>query len=240
MTNNPNVPPTSDDPEVLRAQIAETRSNLSRDVNALGEAVSPSNVARRQADKVTGSIKDAGRSLKEKVMGSDDPYDTTPGLTERAQGAAADAQHAVTDAAGSARDAVYDAAGSARDAVTNAPQRARRQTQGNPLAAGLIALGAGWLIGSLLPGTEKERELAVTAKEQASEHGQPLMDEAKAVAQEIVDDVRPQAEEAVESLKGSAQEGVDHVKDEATTQADQVKDSAQDSADQVKEQGKQS
>lgn len=230
MTTNPDVPPTTDDPEVLRAQIAQTRSNLSRDVNALGEAVSPSNVARRQADKVTGSVKDAGRSLKEKIMGSDDdPYDTSPGMAQRAQWAAEDAGHAVGDVAGSARDA-----------VTSAPSVARRKAQGNPLAAGLIALGAGWLLGSLLPSTDKERELAVAAKEQAQEHGQPLVEEAKAAAQEIVEDVKPQAEQAAEDLKATAQEGVDSVKGEVSSQTEDVKVSAQDSARSVKDKNDQS
>ncbi|WP_134773179.1 DUF3618 domain-containing protein [Ornithinimicrobium flavum] len=225
MTTNPDVPRTTDDPEVLRAQIAQTRASLSRDVNALGEAVSPSNVAKRQAEKVTGSVKDAGRSLKEKIMGSDnDPYDTSPGMGMRAQWAAEDAG-----------GAVGDAAASARDAVANAPSTVRRQAQGNPLAAGLIALGAGWLLGSLLPGTEKERELAVTAKEQAQEHGQPLVEEVKAAAQEVVENVRPQAEQAAEELRTTAQEGVDSVKDEASSQTEQVKASAQDSAQSVKE-----
>lgn len=236
MSTNPPTPPTSDDPEVLRAQIAETRSNLSRDVNALGEAVSPSNVARRQAEKVTDGVKDAGRSLKEKIMGSDNSDDNGPGLGQRAHGAADAAQGAAQDA----RHAVADAAGSARDAVSDAPAMARRKTQGNPLAAGLVALGAGWLIGSLLPASERERELAVSAKEQAQEFSQPVMDEAKAMAQDIVDDVRPQAEQAVEDLKGTAQEGLDHVKDEASSQAEDVKDSAQDSAGSVKEQRSQS
>lgn len=241
MTTNPNVPPTSDDPEVLRAQIAQTRSNLSRDVNALGEAVSPSNVAKRQADKVTGSVKDAGRSLKEKIMGSDnDPYDTSPGIGQRAQWAAEDAGDTARDTARDAGHAVADAAGSARDAVANTPAMARRKAQGNPLAAGLIALGAGWLLGSLLPGTDKERELAVAAKEQAQEHGQPLVDEAKAAAQEVVEDVRPKAEQAAEELKTSAQEGVDHVKDEASSQTEDVKASAQDSAETVKDKNDQS
>lgn len=225
MTTNPDVPRTTDDPEVLRAQIAQTRANLSRDVNALGEAVSPSNVARRQAEKVTGSVKDAGRSLKEKIMGSDnDPYDTSPGVGQRAQWAAEDAGSAVSDAAGSARDA-----------MASAPAMARRKAQGNPLAAGLIALGAGWLLGSLLPGTEKERELAVAAREQAQDHGQPLVEEVKAAAQEVVEAVKPQAEQAAEDLKATAQEGVDTVKEEASTQTEQVKASAQDSARSVQE-----
>ena len=232
MSTNPPTPPTSDDPEVLRRQIADTRANLSRDVNALGDAVSPGNVAKRQAEKVTDGVKDAGRSIKEKIMGSDDPYDTypsTPGAGQRAQWAAQDAG-----------DTVSDAASSARDAVADAPAMARRKTQGNPLAAGLIALGAGWLLGSLLPSTERERELAVSAKEQAQEKGQPVVEEAKAAAQQVVDNVRPQAEEAAEDLKVSAQEGADNVKGEASTQTEDVKDSAQDSAKSVQDKNDQS
>jgi hypothetical protein len=33
----------------------------------------------------------------------------------------------------------------------------RRQTQGNPIAAGLIAFGAGMLVASLLPATDLEK-----------------------------------------------------------------------------------
>ena len=74
MSTYPTDPtPMSDDPEVLRRQIEQTRSDLSRDVDALGEAASPGNVARRQAEKVSETVTGAGRSLKEKVMGSDDP-----------------------------------------------------------------------------------------------------------------------------------------------------------------------
>lgn len=232
MSTNPHTPSTAgqtEDPEVLRRQIAETRANLSRDVNALGEAVSPANVAKRQAEKVTDSVKDAGRSLKDKIMGSDDPYDSSPGVAGRAQLAAQDAGQSVADAAGSARDAVADA-----------PALARRKTQGNPLAAGLIALGAGWLLGSLLPGTDKERELAVAAKEQAQEHGQPLVEEVKAAAQQVVEEIRPQAEQAAQDLKSSAQESVETVKGEAASRAEDVKGSAQESAQTVKDQQQQS
>jgi hypothetical protein len=44
--------------------------------------------------------------------------------------------------------------------VTSIPQATWRQAQGNPLAAGLIAFEAGWLVSSVLPLGRKERELA--------------------------------------------------------------------------------
>ncbi len=130
----------SDNPEQIRAQTQQTRSELSANVNALGEAASPGNVARRQVSKVAG----AAAGLRDKVMGT-----------------AADAKDSV---AGSASDLQAQAG--------DVTAQAKRKAQGNPLAAGLIALGAGWLLGSLLPASEKETQLASAAKEQASAAGE--------------------------------------------------------------------
>ena len=59
---------SSNDPDQLRAEIERTRSDLSQNVNALGEAVTPGNIAKRQVDKVAG----AAVGLKDKVMGTVD------------------------------------------------------------------------------------------------------------------------------------------------------------------------
>src|ERR1700710_131464 len=56
----------SDDPDEIRAQIKQTRSNLSTDVNTLADTVSPSHVAKRQVRKVKGAVFGA----KDKVMGA--------------------------------------------------------------------------------------------------------------------------------------------------------------------------
>lgn len=237
MSTYPTDPVASDDPEVLRRQIEETRANLSRDVDALGEAASPSNVARRQAEKVTDKVRGAGHSLKEKVMGSDDPDGGEPGLVGRATGAVSDVGHAVGGTASDLGSTVGGAAGSATQTLASAPDAARRQARGNPLAAGLVALGAGWLLGSLLPGSQKERELAVTAKERVadSDMAHQVVDEAKAAAQHVVEEVRPQAQEAVDQVRQSATESVEHVKEEASSATEDVKASAQESKDAVQE-----
>ncbi|WP_122260778.1 DUF3618 domain-containing protein [Ornithinimicrobium cerasi] len=211
---------TSDDPEVLRRQIEQTRSDLSRNVDALGEAASPGNIARRQAEKVGDSVRGAGHSLKEKVMGSSDPYDTEPGLTGR-----------TSEAASAVGSKVGDVAGSARDAVASTPSAVKQQARGNPLAAGLVALGAGWLLGSLLPGSEKERELAVAAKEQVRDSG--LAEEVSAAAKNVVEEIKPQAQEAMDKVRTSAAEGAEHVKEDAASTAPDVKSSAQESKDTV-------
>ena len=56
----------SQDSEQIRAQIEETRSTLSSDVNALTESARPGNVARRQVGKVRGTAQRA----RDRVMGS--------------------------------------------------------------------------------------------------------------------------------------------------------------------------
>ena len=83
------------------------------------------------------------------------------------------------------------------------PDLARRQARGNPLAAGAVALAAGWLVGSLLPASAKERELATSAKDQA----QPLLDEAKSVAQETAEGLKEPAQQAARVGQGDRAAG---------------------------------
>jgi gas vesicle protein len=195
---------TNNDPDAIRADIERTRGDLSRDVNALGEAVSPGNVARRQVDKVGDAVSGAAISMKERVMGTADDVG----------GAAGDMSSAVGDRA------------------SDATHLARRKTRGNPLAAGLIALGAGWLLGSLLPASEKEREAATAVKEKA----QPVMDEAQSVAKQAAQNLKEPARESMESVKATASDAVETVKDEGRSAAENVKDSAKDAGRTVREQ----
>jgi hypothetical protein len=67
--------------------------------------------------------------------------------------------------------------------VTSIPQAAGRQAQGNPLAAGLIAFGQGWLVSSLLPASRKERKLASQATNAVSQQVQPLAQQLGQTAQ---------------------------------------------------------
>lgn len=217
-TDNPNTPmyqsntTTSSDPDAIRADIEQTRANLSRDVNALGEAVAPSTMARRQVDKV----KDKAVGVKDRVMGSaSDAGDSASHLAHDVGDSASGMVHAVGDKAGDAKVA------------------ARRKTQGNPMAAGLVALGAGWLLGSLMPATQKEKELAQTAKDKV----EPALQEAQAVAKETADHLKEPAQRAATSVKETAQDAVSHVKSEAQVAAQDVRASAADSTETVKEQG---
>src|SRR3712207_1741630 len=225
---------TSSDPEVIRRQIEDTRRELSYDVDALNEKVNPARVVDRRMTAAKGRV----ARVKEKVMGSaHDTTSRTQGLASNAagsvQGAASNAAGSVQDAASSAADTVQNAASTAVDTVQQTPDMIVRQTQGNPLAAGLIAFGVGWLVSSLLPATEKERQLAQQAETAVRENKDALLAPAKQAAQEIGEELRPAAQEAVQEVKSTAQDAAQTVKDEGQSAAQDVKGQAQESKQSV-------
>jgi hypothetical protein len=171
------------DPDQIRADIERTRGNLSADVNALTDSVSPGNVARRQASKARGAV----GGVKNKVMGT--------------------------------------------DAITGASDTMTTHTRGNPLAAGLIALGAGLLVGSLLPASRKEAELAAAVKDNAPVLAQPVTEAAKSVAADMKEPMR----EAVATVKATATDAAATVKEEGASRAEDVKSDAVNAKDAVQD-----
>ena len=196
----------SNNPEQIRQDIETTRERLSDDVDVLTETVRPSNVARRQADKVTGKA----AAVKDRIMGSADD---------------------MTSQGGDAAHQLGDKASELGGKASQVPQMARRQTRGNPLAAGVVALGAGWLLGSLMPATDRERQ----ATEQLKDKAQPLVDEAKNIAQETAQDLKQPAMDAVDEVKRSAMDSAQTVKEEGKSTTEDVKASATDAAQTVKD-----
>ena len=214
---------TSSDPDIIRRQIEDTRRELSYDVDALNEKVNPARVVDRRVTAAKGRL----TSVKEKVMGS--AQDTTSSAHGMASNAAGSMQGAASSAAGS----VQDAASTAADAVQQAPQQIVQQTQGNPMAAGLIAFGVGWLVSSLLPASEKEKQLAQQAESAVREHKDTLLEPAKQAAQEIGEQLKPAAQDAVESVKATAQDAASTVTEQGKSAAADVKGQAQDSKEKV-------
>lgn len=196
---------TTNDPDQIRANIERTRSNLSEDVNTLAEQIRPANVARRQAGKVGGSIV----NLKGKVMGS------APEANHSAGSSMSSTAHSVTDSMGSATSTV-------KGAAAQAPHQAVSKTQGNPLAAGIVAFGVGMLVSSLLPATEKERQAAVALKDKAT----PLTDEVTAIAKKTGEHLKAPSQEAAHAVRSAATDAVSTVKDEGTAAAHGVRDTA--------------
>ncbi len=189
----------SNDPEQIRRDIERTRTELSDNVNALGDKVNPGSIAKRQVNRVRG----AATSVKDAVLGS----------------------------ASDAADTGQQVATTMGDAVSNAPNAVARKAQGSPIAAGLIAFGAGLLVSSLLPASQVEQQAAEKVKDTA----QPMVDNLTETAKEVAGNLKEPAQQAVEEVKSTATEAAATVKDEATSAADDVKSQAQDSKDTVQQ-----
>ncbi|MFJ7216055.1 DUF3618 domain-containing protein [Amycolatopsis sp. NPDC098790] len=209
------------EPDRIRREIEGTQRNLSTDVNALTEKVSPGRIVERRV----GRVRTAFGNAKERVMGTADHHASVAG--DKVGSVASTAQDKVSSAASTAQDKVSSAA----DAVSEAPQQIRRGTQGNPLAAGLIAFGAGWLVSSLLPASEPERKLASQATDLAREQLAPV---AQHAAEELKENLREPAQQAVESVKSEAADSASTVKDEAQSATGDVTDRAQEAQHNVR------
>ena len=173
---------------------------------------------RAEIDRTRGRLSEDVDVLTESVR----PSSVAKRTAQRATSRASRLKETVMGTAHDTTSAGSDKAHGAAEAVKDVPDMARRQARGNPLAAGAVALAAGWLLGSLLPASEKERQLASTAKEQA----QPLVDEAKSVAQETAEHLKEPAQQAAQSVKDTARQGVDHVREDGTSAAQGVKETA--------------
>ncbi|MCT9627592.1 hypothetical protein HWD94_21105, partial [Pseudarthrobacter equi] len=116
--------------------------------------------------------------------------------------------HNTGDTLHDAKDNVASTLTDAGHTVAAAPDRVKAKTQGNPLAAGLIAFGAGMLISSLIPASDKERQAADQLKTAA----EPLTTELTDAAKGMVQDLKEPAQHAMDNVKTTATDGIDHVK----------------------------
>lgn len=200
------------DPDAIRADIEQTRAELSHDVDSLADTANPKHIASRQVDKVKGAV----GNVRDKVLGSADDSDDHGSLG---------------DAVGDARAGLSQQASRLGDAAADAPAKAKQKAQGNPLAAGLIAFGAGLLVASLIPASKQEQEAVASLQENL----EPLKAQAQAIAQDAAQNLKGPAQEAAESVTDTATDAVDHVKGEATDAKDQVQGRAEEARDTVQD-----
>ncbi|MEV6847012.1 DUF3618 domain-containing protein [Actinoplanes sp. NPDC051411] len=188
----------AEEPDRLRQEIEYTRAGLTRDVDRLAEKASPKQVARRR-----------WTAVKEKVMGS------TGSATSTVQDKASDIGGTVQDKASHLGDVAGEKAHDAADAVRAAPQAVASQTQGNPIAAGVIAFGVGLLAATLIPVTDAEKR----AGQELKDRGEPLTDKVKEVASDLKDDVGGTVQEAAGRVKDTAQDAVQTTREQARSSA---------------------
>jgi uncharacterized protein YjbJ (UPF0337 family) len=119
--------------------------------------------------------------------------------------------------------------GSAEPAISSVQEGAvdsvdavRRRARGNPLAAGLIAFGVGWLVASMLPASDTEEELAGRLEQAVKDNAGPVTEQLKDSAQEMADHLKQPAQEAAQSVKDRATEAVQQVGQEGRSAASDV------------------
>ena len=221
----------------LKREIEETRRELAQDVDALTEKVNPARVVERRVDRT----KSAMGNLRERVMGTATERFGSQGTGQSTQLYASSGPGVgdrASDALSSAKSSVSSTASEASDAARSAAGTAKAKADGNPLAAGVIAFGVGWLVSSLLPASQKEQQAASRIKGVASEHAAPVQERLKEVAGEVQESLRGPAQQAVESVKSTATQAATSVKEEAASSATDVRDDAKQAGQTVRAEAK--
>jgi hypothetical protein len=237
----------STDPDQIRHDIERTQGEIGDDVDALTyRASSMADRANAMADKYNprkavnrrvNRIREAFFGARDKVMGTA----TSAGQATSAKaGQMRDrASHTAADVGHKASDVGHKASQTASDvghAVGSVPQKAREQAQGSPLAAGLIAFGAGILVSSLLPASNAERRMAGRVKDTAMQHSDQLKHGLSGATQQMREGLREPARNAAESVKSAAGQAASNVRDESQWAAKDVKEKAQQAGQNVKSQ----
>jgi hypothetical protein len=130
------------------------------------------------------------------------------GMSDRASGMA----HGMSDRASGMAHGISDRA-------QHAPEAMRRQTQGNPMALGMVAFGAGLLLATMLPESRREKQLA----QQVEPGMRRVVDEAGGAAGEVAADLREEAQHAAEQLKETASREGQALKNEAVQEGKQAR-----------------
>lgn len=189
----------------LREDIEQRRDDIGHTVDQLQNRVSPARITARGRYRARKWWTD----LKDRIMGNDQseyPWE--------------DSMRKITEQAGNLTDKASDLATEVKEGVAQAPAMVRRQTQGNPMAVGVIAFGGGLLVGTLLPESAGERKIA-----QRLEPGVAgIAEEATEVGKQIAEDVQDSAKGTIDELKDRTAAAAESVKDEATEAVARVRD----------------
>jgi ElaB/YqjD/DUF883 family membrane-anchored ribosome-binding protein len=187
------------DADQLKREIEDTRGELGGTLDAIGDRLSPGRMVERRKNRMINGL----HNVRDRVMGTASESGSAVG-------------HAVADATGGAVDSLKDT-----------PDTVRRQTQGNPLAAGAVAVGVGVLLASIFPASDQERRAA----EQLMDKAEPLKDELKQAGQEMAEHLKEPALEAVQQLKGAASESADEISQSAKDAVGATSDSAREATE---------
>src|SRR6476646_3597165 len=144
---------------------------------------------RRDIERTRLELSDNVNALGDKV----NPGSIAKRQASRVRSAATSVKDAVMGSAADAADTGQRVAGSIGDTVSDAPTAVARKAQGSPIAAGLIAFGAGLLVSSLLPASRVEQQAAEKIKDTA----QPMVDGLTDTAKDMAENLKEPAQQAM-------------------------------------------
>jgi ElaB/YqjD/DUF883 family membrane-anchored ribosome-binding protein len=195
--------------EELTNDIQRTRTDLGETLDAIGDRMSPGRMMERRKNRMTNGM----RAVRNRVMGTVEDFGFAVSETGHAAGSRAGEM---------ADDAV--------EKVRSMPDTVRQQSQGNPLMAGAIAFGFGFILASAFPASRTERRAA----SQLMEKAEPIKQELTEAASEIAQDMREPAREAMERVKEAASEGAQTVAGSAKAAMHETTDDAREATDRVR------
>ena len=172
----------------LKQEAQTQRARMSETLEAIGDRVSPERMVERRKAAIGQSV----RKVKDTVMGSRD-YEE-PRLAHM-------------------RDQAGNAVSSAAERVQHTPDMIANQARGNPLAAGVVAFGAGMLLATLFPETPTEHRLLDAAQPQMQQAAEGL----KEAGKELAEDAKQHGQDAAEELKSAGSDAASSVKDQLQT-----------------------
>lgn len=195
--------PTADDLEAQRAQVEETRAEMSDTIDAIQEKLSPGNLAQQAKETVKGAT--VGKV-----------QDTVSTATDSVQQAASTASTTAQDAAASAAETAKGLSSAAVETVKH-----------NPVPAALVGIGLGWLIVSAREKRATRQSPPTSYRSYSSPYAPP-----RASGQETAGPVGQavnQAQDTVSQVAGQAQDTAQ----QAVTQASQLGTQVQQRARQT-------
>lgn len=202
---------STNDPDAIRHDIDRTRADLSANVDALSDRVSPGNIAHRQGEKLRDSV---------------------TGAKERVFGAASDATDSVRDQAGHASDMAREAPHRVKDKAEGNPLAA------GLVAFGLGLLAAGLIPSSRkereLVDQAKHSDAVSHATEEVKAAAQESAEHLREPAQQAAQEVKDTATEGVEHVREDGTAAAQDVRSEAEGSAKHVRSDAEDSAQNVR------
>ncbi len=152
-------------------------------------------------------------------------------VIERRKNQMSQGARSVVDRVMGKADDARDAIGSAGESVSDAPGAVLSQTQGAPLAAGVIAFAAGFLIAAAFPPSQSEKDVV---SDKLADKVEPIKAELKQTGQEMAEHLKEPAADAVQSVKSAAQDAAQQVAGTAKDAAQQTTSEVQGTVQDVK------